>query len=237
MSTVIKVGEVGRLAKRLSTVDLADHLAEARAVIEEARRRAAQIVGRAQQESDRTLTEAHRVAAEQGHREGFEAGTRDGRQAAREEALQRFQEEQVHIVADLRRIVDEFDALKTDIHIAATRDLLDFAVRLATKLTFAVGRLHHESAVENLKRALALVESKTDLTVRAHPSDIASLELFAKSTMARVQASPATQFLADETIAPGGCKLLSERSDVDATLETQVEEIVSLLLGEEATDG
>ncbi len=44
MSTVIKANEGGRLLRRLSTVDLADHLAEAQGVIDQAKQCASQIV-------------------------------------------------------------------------------------------------------------------------------------------------------------------------------------------------
>ncbi len=51
MSTVIKAGRGGPILQRLSTVDLADHLAEAEAVIAEAKRRAAQIVVTAERDA------------------------------------------------------------------------------------------------------------------------------------------------------------------------------------------
>jgi flagellar biosynthesis/type III secretory pathway protein FliH len=42
--------------------------------------------------------------------------------------------------------------------------------------------------------------------------------------------------VADEGIVPGGCIVRTERSEVDVTLDTQVAEIVALLLGEDAGD-
>ena len=85
--------------------------------------------------------------------------------------------------------------------------------------------------LENLERALRLVGSRTNLTVRVHPDDIASVKKFAGSALAHVEASQAVKIVADDTMAPGGCRVESDRATIDATLETQVGELVSLLLG------
>ena len=105
---------------------------------------------------------------------------------------------------------------------------------IASKLTFDIGRSHREAAVENLKRALQLVSSKTDVTIRVHPDDIASMKTFSASTLEQMHASRAVKIIPDESFAPGGCVLESIKTIVDAKLETQIEEIVSLLLGRKA---
>ncbi|MGB2987052.1 MAG: FliH/SctL family protein [Phycisphaerae bacterium] len=230
MSTVIRAQEAGRILGRLSTVDLADHLAEARAVVEAAQRRAAQIIAEAEARMDRVLADAEESGYQAGYEHGYAEGKEQGHQAAHEESIKRFEQEHANIVAAMQNAVAEIDALKEDLMIAAQRDQLDFAVLVARKLTFAIGRLHPESAVENLRRALRLVESKTDLTIRVHPNDIASLDMFADSVLKQAEASRVVNVVADDSLAPGGCKVETERNRVDATLETQVDEIVSLLL-------
>lgn len=236
MSTVIKAGEAVRIVKRLSTVDLADHLAEARAVVAEARQRASQIVTDAEVQAARMLNESRESGHEEGYQQGYDAGTRAGHQAAYEESIKRFETEQGDVVTSMERAIAEIDAVKEDLKIAAEKDLLDFAVMLAKKLTFAIGRLHPESVVENLKRALRLVESNTDLTIHVHPDQISSIETFAGSVLKRAGASRVLNIVPDESITPGGCKVDGDRASVDATLDTQVEEIVSLLLGESQSD-
>ena len=237
MSTVIKAGEAGRILRRLSTVCLADHLAEARAVLDEARRRAAQLAARAQEEAQAALAEARAAGREAGHREGYEAGVAAGRQAAHDEAIVEFRREHGRLVADLERAIGEVDALKEDLRVAAQRDLLDFAVLIAGKLTFGIGRLDREAARENFSRALAVVGSKTDLTVRVHPDDVESLRTFAESALKRLESSAVVRLTPDESVAPGGCTVRNEKIEVDATLQTQVDELVALLLGGATSDG
>lgn len=234
MSTVIRANEAGRILHRLSTVDLADHLAEARTVIEEARRRACQIVAEGERNAAQALAESRRSGHDAGYKTGLEEGRKAGHQTAHAEAVERFERQQVQLVAAMQQAVADIDAMKEDLRIAAERDLLEFAVMIASKLTFDIGRSYRESAIENLKRALRFVGSKTDVTIRVHPDDIASMTTFAASALERTHASRTVDIVPDESFAPGGCVLESVKTHVNAQLETQVEEIVSLLLGREA---
>ncbi len=236
MSSVIKAGASGPILKRLSTVDLADHLSEARVVVESAKGRGADIVAEAEARADELLERSKKSGHEAGHRLGHEGGMEAGRRAAFDEACERFQREHATIVADLGRAIHEIDDTKEQLQIEAERNLLEFAVRIATRLTFAVGRFHRGAARENLTRAIRLVQSKTDLTIRVHPSDLDSIRTFAGSVLQEVDDSQAVTIEPDEAMAPGGCKVESEPTRVDATLETQVDEIVSLLLGAPASD-
>jgi len=230
MSTVIKANETGTILRRLSTVDLADHLGEARTLVEAAQRRAAQIVAEAQRRKD----EAFSQAEETGYRAGYERGLAEGRSKGHEDAhaesLGRFEQQNASVVSAMQRALTAIEVLKEDLMVAARQDLLDFAVRLAGKLTFANGRLNRESAIENLGRALRMVESRTDLTIRLHPEDVAAAGEFARSVVQQADASRVVSIVEDASIAPGGCHVQAGPTQVDATLETQVNELVSLLL-------
>lgn len=236
MSTVIKAGTAGPILRQLSTVDLADHLAEANAVVEQARQCARQVIGEATQTAERALEDAKKGGYEAGYAQGHQEGVAAGHQAAYEESIARFEKQHANIVAAIQRAVDEFDGMKEEIRIAAERDVLEFAAHVARKLTFAIGRVHRGSAAANLERSLRLLGSKTDLTVRVHPEDAESMRTFARTVLEQAAAARSVNVVEDDSLSPGGCKVSNERTDVDATLETQVDEMVALLLGEETGD-
>lgn len=236
MSTVIKAGEAGTIGVRLTTIDLADHVAEARGFLERAKRESARIVADARREATRLFEESRKEGDERGHREGLEEGRTAGREQARAEAMERFDREHSHIVAAMVRAVADMDAMKEGLAVAAERNLLEFAVSVARKLTFDIGELHREAATENLRRAVALVTTATDLTVSVHPADVDSIRTFAASVLTRVASSSAVSIVPDASMAPGGCRVETASTQIDATLETQVEEMLSLLLGKRAED-
>lgn len=231
MSTVIKAGQPGTVLRRLSRVDLADHLAEAKAIIDDARRQAEQLKSRTRDEAERVREEARQAGFTEGQARGFEQGLVQGRQTAFDEAAARFQRDQASIVADFTRAIIEIERTKEDIRVAAERDVLDFAVRIAAQLTFRIGEWHRESANENLTRALEFVDDKSDLTIRVHPADLDSMKTFAGEALGALETSKAFQVVSDEGLAPGGCVVEGRKSQVDASLETQAKEIAALLLG------
>ncbi len=231
MTTVIKAGETGTVLRRLSTVDLADHLQEARAVVEAAGREAARMVAEARLERERACDEAKQAGYDAGYRQGLEAGKQAGEKSAREEALARFDREQADLVTDLTRIIGELDGMKGDLRIAAERDVLEFAVHLAGKMTCAIGRLNRDAVVTNVRRALELVASQAEVRIRVHPDDSAALELFAGGVLKETGAARAVSIVVDQGVQPGGCVVETRSTKVDAKLETQIEEMVGLLLG------
>ena len=237
MSTVIKAGETGQLLRRLSTVDLADYVQEGRGLVTEAIRRAASTIEEAKREADRLQETAQREGYEVGHTKGEEEGRRSGREVAYAESLQRFEQEHQTVVRSLLRAIDELDAVQDDVREAAEQELLSLAVKVASKLTFAIGEVNREAAKRNLDRALALIGTKDGLVVHVNPVDLGSIRTYAESALQHARASSMVSIEPDDRVAPGGCKVTGSRIEIDATLETQVDELVSLLIGERNRDG
>lgn len=237
MSTVIKAGEAGQIMRRLATVDLADHLAEADAVIRAAHSQAERIVTKAEVEAKLELHHAKRSGYDEGFKEGRESGFIEGCEAARAEAIERFQKEQAHVVSAMLRAVEAFDAMKQEVRIAAEHDVLDLAVQIGTKLTYQIGGLDHEAAKANVRRAIDLIGEKTDLTIYVHPEDAEALRTLADTMMTDVERSRSVRIMRDESLARGGCRVSGGGTEIDASLETQLDEAVSLLLGRGARHG
>ncbi|MCG3129756.1 MAG: hypothetical protein FLDDKLPJ_00491 [Phycisphaerae bacterium] len=232
-STVIKAGQAGVILKRLSGVDLADHLRQADAVVAEARRRAALLLEEARVEAEERREAARREGFAAGLEEGRREGLRQGREASFAEGVARFEREHAGIVSALRGAFEGFEAEKERLLRDAGRDMLSFAVEAARRLTFAVGTAGPESAQANLERALQLAGSATDVTVHVHPKDAEALRTYAESEAVRMQGFSHVRVATDEGIAPGGCRVTWGCSEVDATLETQVGQLTALLLGTE----
>lgn len=235
MGTVIKAGEVGAIKRRLAAVDLSDHLAEANSVIERAHREAEHITAAAREETRIALERARAEGHGAGYREGHAEGTEAGRREAFESSTRRFDQEQAQLVTALAQAMKSLESMKEDLLIAAERDVLSFAVRLARRLTFDIGRLHDEAARENFRRALGAVSARTDVTVLVHPQDRATIETFASELTALGSQTRHVSIREDAALAPGGCRVQAGATRVDASLETQIADLTALLLGEEAT--
>ncbi|MHC4064149.1 MAG: FliH/SctL family protein [Planctomycetota bacterium] len=234
MSTIIKRGEQGRLLHRLVALDLADHMAEAHKIVAEARGRARRILAEARHESQRIKADARQSGHEEGLEEGLAEGRASGQAQAFSEAAERFNSEQADLVASFKAVIESIQRDKQDLLIAANRDLLEFCVALARKVTGCVARLDRQAGVANVEKALRLVGGKTDLTVRIHPLDGETLRRFAAELSGGLAGGSHVALVEDEAINPGGAVVTTGGMEVDARIETQLDQITGLLLGTEA---
>lgn len=231
-TTVIKVGTAGPMLKSLSTVDLADHLSEARSIVKSAKALAAKIESDIREEGLSKAADAKAVATAEGYKAGFAKGELEGREKAFEESKNTFQTQYAGVVAQMKQAIDDVDKIKETLRIAANRDVLEFATKLAFDLTYRIGRHSSDAAIENAKRAIKMVASKTSLTIHINPNDLKAMETYASTVLKRIEGSPNVSVIVDESLACGGCIVETDRSRADASLETQIAELSALLLGE-----
>lgn len=231
MSTVIKQGQQAKLLQRLVSFDLADHLAEAHQVVAAAKQEAAGILEQARLEGRRLKEEARRRGHRQGHEEGLAEGRAEGEDRAFAEATDRFNQQHADLAASMSAVIEAFERQKRDLLIAANRDLLEFAVVVARKITHRIGRIDRQAAVAVVEQALRLVGGKTDVTVRANPADVEALRRFAAQRVEEFGQRAQVTLVEDDAIAPGGAVVTCGQMEIDATLEAQLEQIGTLLLG------
>jgi len=237
MSTVIKAGEAIKKIGSLRAVNLNDHVAEARAIVERARLDAIKSKEESELESQSLFKRVREKAYAEGHEAGLIEGRKTGRTEAFTEATRRFNEQHGDIVTTFQQAIESIVSLRTDLAITAERDLLRFSVRLASNLTYAIGRLDEQAAVANLQRALRVVGSKTDLSIHVHPQDVSAIRDFANTALEKLSQANYIDVSEDENIKPGGCLVRTAETEVDATLTHQIDDLVRLLLGEEPADG
>ena len=232
MPTVIKADEQNpAFVKRLETVDLSDHLAEAKLVVKAARAKARAVLERTRVEADALREQATQEGYEAGFRRGYEAGARAGYQSAFEEAQRTFATDQANLVQAATDMIDTYERMKRDLFITARQDMLEFAAKVAERVTRQIGVVNREAATANLEAALELVESRTDLVVRINPLDQTTVEQFAGQLQERAERARNISLVVDESIAPGGCSVATQDTEVDATLDTQIEQITRLVVG------
>ena len=94
-----------------------------------------------------------------------------------------------------------------------------------------IGEANPDAARENWRSALQLVLSKSDVIVRVHPADHATLRLFAAQLADENAALPDITLVEDEAVSRGGVQVVTEAGRIDATLEAQMDQITRALTG------
>lgn len=159
---------------------------------------------------------------EQAREEGYAAGRAEGLASAQQQ---------------LRANMARLDALYASaalplqaLDVAVEQELAQLALVVARRVIAHELTASPERVVQAVRQAAAALPSATrELRVRLHPDDLALLrELDMVETH--------WQLLADPSISRGGCRLESERSRLDARLETRLAAMVDAVLGDDRRD-
>lgn len=176
----------------------------------------------AEQPAQPTLRDLEQIE-QQARDEGYAAGHAEGMAAARDLINARLSRLDALLDAAARplRAMDDMVEL----------ELARLAMTVARQVVAHELRTTPDLIVDAVRSAaLALPSATGNLRVRLHPDDLALLRSLQV-------AEPHWQLVADGALHPGDCVLESERSRLDARVETRLAAVVEAVLGAESEDG
>ena len=116
------------------------------------------------------------------------------------------------------------DSLK-EISLRAEADVVELALALAKKIIHREAATDREIVINAAKAALARLHTRSTVTIRMHPDDHGHVTLHQEKLGYR----GSLELVADASIAPGGCFVHTDSGDVDATIDSQLDEIAEAL--------
>ena len=168
---------------------------------------------------DRLAPSAERDAADAQRVPTYEDGLRDGcargLEEARREAAQARRLESEAIARRADALLGAFTAQLAEVQQAYADEVVALAVEVARSAFGAALRVRDDAVVPAVVAALAaLGDEHAKTTIRLHPDDAALVG----EQLAPMLAARGAQLVADDAIAPGGCRVDTARSSVDATV-------------------
>jgi flagellar assembly protein FliH len=197
----------------------------------QAQRQAADIVREATKQAESIRERAQRKGYETGLKQGLSEGEQRGAEEALAAGQATFDENLAHLADNLAAVVREVSDERRDRLHAAEHDLLNFAIDIAGRVTKVIGESNPDAARENLRSALKLVMSNSDLAVKVHPADLTTLRQFAAELAEENTSLPHITITEDGAVSRGGVQVLTESGRIDATLEAQMDQITRALTG------
>lgn len=229
MTRVIKADSsppAGKIAT--SVLNLTDIAVEARGIILDARKQAARIVADARQQSEQVLLSAGRKAYAEGFARGQNDGYNQGLRQASDEAATVQQADVSQLGQTVRSLISELTQARQQVLEQARQEMLSFAMELARKIVVGTAGVNTAVAQANLDRAIELAQGRTNLSIKVSPKQADELRAYCRELLGD---STAWQVIADEDIGPGGVKIETATGEIDASIETQWNNIVAALLG------
>ena len=164
----------------------------------------------------RELEEIHNQA----RREGFEQGLKQGREAGSQEFMQRFQ-----LLDDaMQRLARPFEQLDESIE----QQLVQLAMLVARQLVRRELKTDPAQVVAVVREALAaLPVGARDVRLALNPEDAAMI----REVLLLQEGDHAIRVIEDPVQSRGGCRVLTETSQIDATVESRLNAVIANTLG------
>lgn len=219
----------------IGPLHLDDLAAEARRTILFARRRSERILAEAREEAEVLRQEIDRSGYNEGFARGRQEGQAEGKRLADERLEQEVQQRMGDLRARLSGAIDELTAARGRVIEQARAHLLSLAIRLAEKIVGPVAAADPGAAQANVEKVLALA-ADGQVTLKVHPAQAEAVGRYCAERNDDRSGRRSIELVGDERIAPGGVKLVTAHGEIDATIETQMDNVVAALLAADTRD-
>lgn len=197
-----------------------------------AEERASALIRSAEEEAGRLLDEAKtqasallKEARETGYRDGYAEGERKGAQ----EGLAKAETEMEAAVTQAMKVLAAALHEKNEIVASSRDDVLKIIRKIAEKVIRAEVRLDPSVVERSVEASLRLVTERSQVLVRVNPDDVSRARDGVANFLRYFTPSAVVEVCADQRVTPGGCVIETNGGNVDAQLETQLEEVLGQL--------
>lgn len=150
---------------------------------------------------------------------GFQAGKWEGLEAGRAEAEE--------IVAHMAELLDEMTKPFASLDHLVTQELANLSMMIAKQVIRRELRINSDVVVEMAKEAFGTLSSlEGEIEISLHPSDVELVHQLAKGNLK----GKTWRLIPDPEFLPGGCRVKTPVSYVDASIEKQMELVFGSLV-------
>ncbi|MBN2644263.1 MAG: hypothetical protein JXR59_02170 [Desulfuromonadaceae bacterium] len=150
----------------------------------------------------------------------------EGRLAGRAEMEQQFDT----TLAAFGSLSRELSALREKILQRNTGDMVQLVMAVAARVIRREVEEHEEIILQTIKRAIQAAVRAEEFHLHLHPDDLAVVQDQKPLLIAAVNGLKNIEFVADVSLGRGGCLVESPTGRVDATIETQLDEIFQAIV-------
>ncbi len=175
---------------------------------------------------NQAYTEAFARGEEEGRKSGYQQGYEEGSQQGYEENRQLLQSQAEQLLNIMESLHEPLARLDEEVE----RELVALAMAVAAQLVRRELKSDPGQVIAAVREAVAILPlSAQKITLHLHPEDADLV----RSALALDEVSPPWQIIEEPLITRGGCKVDSELSHIDATVENRLAAVVANVLGGE----
>jgi flagellar assembly protein FliH len=162
---------------------------------------------------------------------GFESGRREGQAAAEQAAVRRIQELDGQLL-HIRRLLLSMARPLDDLDEIAAAELGRLALAVGAQLARRELRIDPSQVIAVIRDCVALLPAGArHVRVYLHPEDAAAV----RNRLAEPAGERAWSIIEDPVAGRGGCRVVTETSQIDARFESRVATAIATVLGDDRT--
>ncbi|MDO9424368.1 MAG: flagellar assembly protein FliH [Methylobacter sp.] len=170
--------------------------------------------------------QAYDEAFAQGKMHGFQQGFDEGSKKGYEDNLHLLQSQAATLVRLLESLSEPFKSLDEEVE----KELVKLTIGIATQIIRREIKLDPGQIVAVVRETINVLPlASQKISLKLHPEDADLV----RSALALDELSPSWSMVEDPLITRGGCKVDTEISHVDATVEHRLAAVISAILGGE----
>lgn len=174
--------------------------------------------------------QAYNEAYEHGKQEGFVQGLAEGKQQGYDETVP-VVTQQAHAFTDL---IKSLTTSLLELDEEVEKELITLVIGIASQVINTELKIHPEHITATIKAALKLLPlASQKLLIHLHPNDCQLV----REWIVAEDLSAAWSLIEDTSISPGGCKIDTEVSHINASIEHRIAQILNNVLGNESAAG
>lgn len=204
--------------------DNEEHIKQSQKIIDGAVEESKNIIEKAKKQAEKIKKDSFSDGIKRGYEEGYKKGHEEGIESGLSET-QDIRKQAQSVLEEAHRASREYIKNERD-------EIVNLSLSIAEKIIeYEVDT--KDKAIENIvKKSIESVIYKKSIKIWVNPLDYAILDCKMNEILSATCDKAIVSLLKDETIKRGGCKIETEVSSVDATIDTQLTKIKEALMGD-----
>lgn len=177
------------------------------------------------------LAEAEAIK-ETAYKEGFDAGEEKGIAQGEEEGLKEIEIDWKNLMNESEMLIKELQTSRMGILKSSEQEMLKLVISFAKQVIKVAPMVQSEIILENINQALYNIAEVDKIVMKINLRDKAMCEAHKEQFLSRLSGITELQIIEDPSISPGGVKIETGVSTIDATIETQARALERALLAQ-----
>jgi flagellar assembly protein FliH len=156
---------------------------------------------------------------------GFAQGEKDGLELGQKLGEQRIET----VVQQMATLLQEIQNQGESLYKTYEREMLQLALSISKKILHHELQVNEEVITATLREVSKHIVDQRKIVIRLNPVDLHFLQTRAGSVLSAEKGGQGVEMIKDPSITRGGCVVETAFGSIDGTIETQFDQIVSLL--------